>query len=98
MRTAPAAHAFHRSYLFMIHQRAHASAKWSAYLRSIPQQYTDPLWWPEAAVAAVEGTTLHGAIRDRKEWLLDAYRSSAAKLVEAAPDEFPPSLFTMYSQ
>ena len=65
-----------RSYVFMIQQLSDPAARWHLYLQSLPQVYEDPLWWPPAAVAAVQGTTLAGAVRDRQKWLADAYEAA----------------------
>lgn len=43
-------------YLFMIAQRANTQSYWGPYLRAVPQQYDDPLWWTQDELQLLKGT------------------------------------------
>lgn len=45
-------------YLFMIQQKYDPNSTFGPYLRSLPNEYHDPLWWSEQELSQLTGTNL----------------------------------------
>jgi len=46
-----------------VERAAGADSAWAAYFAALPAAFTDPLWWPAEAAAALAQTPLGGAVR-----------------------------------
>jgi hypothetical protein len=83
-------------YVYMIAARARGDdARFSEYLRALPTDFDDPLWWSADAVAArLAGTNLAAAVAHRARWLRRIFDAVVAPLTAARPADFPAATFS----
>lgn len=81
-------------YCVMIIQRDCCEATVSPfgpYLRSLPPQFQDPLWWSAAEIALLRGTNIEAAVAAKRAWLQQGLGALEAKAREI-DDIFPARL------
>ena len=85
-------------YVYMIAARARGDTRFSEYLRALPTDFDDPLWWSAEAVAArLAGTNLAAAVAHRARWLRRIFDAVVAPLTAARPADFPAATFSFRS-
>eukprot|EP01029_Cantina_marsupialis_P002101 TRINITY_DN1191_c0_g1_i1.p1 TRINITY_DN1191_c0_g1~~TRINITY_DN1191_c0_g1_i1.p1 ORF type:complete len:717 (+),score=170.75 TRINITY_DN1191_c0_g1_i1:39-2189(+) len=80
-------------YVFMIHQKF-CGGFYQTYLKSIPDRYTDPIWWSEEQRQAIKGSNLYLAVRNRQKHFKKVYKSFFPALFDSHPEIFDKDVFT----